>query len=132
YLAERNAEHPNYALLRRYFKRTNSSLRALLILGLDQYPTSIDLLSDLVYCHEHANILQELICRFTIACEKEDDLTRFSEIALDFHYATTPDGYDAFHALRELFSSNSQKLENIEFLIAEYKDSKMNDRVIRF
>lgn len=132
YCSEYDAEHPNYALVRKYFKKANSSLKALLLFGLDQRPTSIDLLSDLAYFHEYENLLRELIARYTLACEKEDDLSRFSEIAQDFYYATTPDGYDAFHALRELFSSNSQKRENIEFLIAEHKDSKMNDQAISF
>jgi len=132
YFSERNAEHPNYALVRKYFKKANSSLKALLLFGLDQRPTSIDLLSDLAYFHEYENVLRELIARYTFACEKEDDLSKFNEIAQDFHYATIPDGYDALCALRELFSSNTQKRENIEFIIAEYKDSKINDRVIRF
>jgi hypothetical protein len=127
YFSERNAEHPNYALVRKYFKKANSNLKALLLFGLDQRPTSIDLLSDLAYFHEYGNVLKELIARYTFACEKEDALSKFSELAQDFYYSTIPDGYDALHALRELFSSNTQKRESIELLIAEHKD-----RVVRF
>jgi hypothetical protein len=132
YLSECNAEHPNYALVRKYFKKANLNLKALLLFGLNQRPTSIDLLSDLAYFHEYENVLRELIARYTVACKKEDDLSKFSEVAQDFYYATNPDGYDALHALRELFSSNTQKRESIELLIAEHKDSEMEDRVVRF
>ena len=72
--------HPNYALVRRYFKKANSNLKALLLVGLDRRPTNIDLLSDLAYFHEYENILRELIARYTSACEKEDDMSKFSEI----------------------------------------------------
>jgi hypothetical protein len=132
YFSERNAEHPNYALVRKYFKKANSNLKALLLFGLDRCQTHIDLLSDLVYFHEYENVLRELIARYSVACEKEDDLSKFNEIAQDFYYSTTPDGYDALHALRELFSSNTQKREIIELLIAEHKDGEMKDRVVRF
>jgi len=132
YFSERNAEHPNYALVRKYFKKANSSLKALLLFGLDQRPTSIDLLSDLAYFHEYENILKELITRYTVACEKEGDLSKFREIAQDFCYATIPDGFDALIALRELLPLNTQKRENIKFLITEHKNGKMNDRVIKF
>ena len=132
YFSERNAEHPNYALVRKYFKKANSNLKALLLVGLDQRPTSIDLLSDLAYFHEYENVLRELIARYTFACEKEDDMSKFSEIAQDFYYAAIPDGYDALHALRELFSSNMQKRQVIELLIAKHKDGEKNDQVIRF
>lgn len=124
YFSERNAEHTNYALVRKYFKKANSSLKALLLFGLDQRPTNIDLLSDLTYFHEYENILRELIARYTLACEKEDDLPRFSEIALEFYDAVNADGYDAFHALRELFSLNLPKREIIESLIAEHRGGR--------
>ena len=132
YFSERNAEHPNYALVRRYFKKANSNLKALLLVSLDRCPTNIDLLSDLAYFHEYENILRELIARYTFASEKEDDTSNFSEIAQDFYYATISDGYDALHALTELFSSNMKKRQIIEFLIAEHKDAKLDDQVIRF
>jgi hypothetical protein len=125
YFSERNAKHPNYALVRKYFRKANSNLKALILFGLDQRPTSIDLLSDLAYFHEYENVLRELIARYTFACEKEDDLSKLNEIARDFYHATIPDGYDAVHALRELFSSNTQKRESIEFLIAELKDARI-------
>jgi hypothetical protein len=102
------------------------------LFGLDRCQTHIDLLSDLVYFHEYENVLRELIARYSVACEKEDDLSKFNEIAQDFYYSTTPDGYDALHALRELFSSNTQKREIIELLITEHKDGEMKDRVVRF
>ncbi len=129
YFSERNAEHPNCALVRRYFKKANSNLKALLLMGLDRRPTNIDLLSDLAYFHEYENVLRELTDRYAFACEKENDMSKFSEIAQDFYYATIPDRYDAFRALRELCSSNMQKRQIIEFLIAEHKDGKLDDQV---
>ena len=132
YFSERNAEHPNVALVRSYFKKANSNLKALLLAGLDQHPTNIDLLSDLVYFHEFETILRELIARFTVACEREGELSKFGEIAQDFYYATIPDGYDALQALRECYSSNRQKREVVDFLIAEHRDGQMQDYDIRF
>lgn len=49
FLAERNAEHPNFPLFRKYFKTANQNLKALLLYCLDRYPTRTDLLADLAF-----------------------------------------------------------------------------------
>jgi hypothetical protein len=71
YFSERNTEHSNYALVRKYFKKANSNLKALLLFGLDQCQTNIDLLSDLVYFHEYENVLRELIARYPLPAKKK-------------------------------------------------------------
>jgi len=49
---EKAAEDTNYPLIRRYFRKANQNLKALLLYGLDKYPGRIDLLSDLAFFHE--------------------------------------------------------------------------------
>ena len=41
YSAEKAAENPNYALIRKYFKEANKNLKSLLLYGLDNYPGRI-------------------------------------------------------------------------------------------
>jgi len=65
FLTERYAKRPNLPLIRKYFKKANQKLKALLIYGLDNYPGRIDLLSDLTYFHEFENILTTLITYYT-------------------------------------------------------------------
>ena len=119
FLEERESEHPNYALIRKYFKKANPRLRALLLYGLDQDPTDIDLLRDLSFFHEFQNILEDLIKRFVCACQEERNLLNFSEIIQEFYSATFPDGYDAMSKLRSLFPLDTEKGGNIEFVFAE-------------
>jgi hypothetical protein len=119
YLAERNAKRPNLPLIRKYFKKANPKLKALLIYGLNKYPDRIDLLSDLTYFHEFENILTTLITCYTRACVDQENLDTFTVLAQDFYYATNPDGYEAYHALRELFEQHTEKRKIIDFLISE-------------
>jgi hypothetical protein len=84
FLAERNAEHPNFPLIRKYFKAANQNLKALILYCLERYPTRTDLLSDLAYFHEFENILTLLIEYYILACEKETDMEKFTELAQDF------------------------------------------------
>ena len=85
FLAEREAERPNLPLIRKYFKQANQKLKALILYGLDNYPASIDLLSDLVYFHKFENILSTLITYYTRACMNEENLETFTELAQDFY-----------------------------------------------
>jgi hypothetical protein len=124
--AERNAQNPNYPLIRKYFKKANKNLKTLILYGLDQQPTHVQFLCDLAYYHEFENLLKELISRFNIACSKENNLLNFSEIAQEFYYATSPDGYDALCFLKELFPPHTEKGKNIRFIIAEL--IKENDK----
>ncbi|MCF8084367.1 MAG: hypothetical protein K9M96_14850 [Deltaproteobacteria bacterium] len=116
---EKVSENPNYPLIRKYFKRANRPLKALLLYGLENYPGRIDILSDMAYFHEFENVLHILIAHYTRACVEQQDLNTFSKLARDFYYATSPDGYEAYYALKELFEPESDKAKIIDFLIAE-------------
>lgn len=124
FLHEKDAEHPNYPLFRRYFKEANQNLKALLLYGLDHYPRRIDLLSDLTFFHEFENILSILITYYTRACVEQGNTETFSELAKDFYYSTNPDGYEALHALRELFEPETDKRKIIDFLITEEEEAE--------
>jgi hypothetical protein len=124
FLTERYAKRPNHPLIRKYFKKANQKLKALLIYGLDHYPGRVDLLSDLTYFHNFENILTTLITYYTRACLNQVNLETFTELAQDFFYATNPDGYEALYALRELFEPHTEKRKIIDFLISEEEESK--------
>lgn len=119
FLTERDAKCPNLPLIRKYFKKANQKLKALLIFGLEYYPDRIDLLSDLAYFHEFENILTTIITYYTRACVHQENLETFTELAQDFYHATNPDGYEAYHALRELFKPHTEKRKIIDFFISE-------------
>ncbi len=126
YSKEKDAESPNYPLIRKYYKEANKNLKSLLLYGLDNYPGRIDLLDDLAFFHEFENILSILITYYTQACVDQSNLDTFSELAKDFYYSTNFDGYDAYYALRELFEPDTDKRKIIDFLIAEEEDGKRN------
>jgi len=46
------------------------------------------------------------------ACLNQANLKTFAELAQDFYYATNPDGYEALHALQELFEPHTVKKED--------------------
>ena len=117
FLAERNSKHPNFPLLRIYFRKANQNLKALLLYCLDRYSTRTDLLADLVYFHDFENILTLLIEYFILACEKETDMEKFAEITQDFYYSTSPDGYEALLALQDIFEPGTNKRKVVDYLI---------------
>lgn len=124
FITERYAKRPNLPLIRKYFKKANQKLKALIIYGLDHYPGRIDLLSDLTYFHEFENILTILIYYYTRACVNQDNLEAFTELAQEFYYATNPDGYEALYALRDLFEPHTEKRKIIDFLISEEEETE--------
>jgi hypothetical protein len=132
FFAEKDSERQNLPLIRRYFKEANQKLKALILYGLDHYPARIDLLSDLAYFHEFANILSLVITHYTRACLNEMNLQIFAELAEDFYYATSPDGYEALTALRELFEPNTEKRKIIDFLISEEAEAEKSAEAIEF
>ena len=123
FFKEKDADEPNFPLIRKYFKQANQNLKFLILYGLEHYPARIDLLSDLAYFHEFENILSTLIDYFTRACINEMNLECFSDLAQDFYYATISDGYEALYALRDLFEPNTDKRKAIDFLIQEKDQS---------
>lgn len=84
-------------------------------------PTNLDLLTGLIFYHEFERNLPELITHLTRACQFEDDLPRFSEIAWEFYYGTQADGYHALAALQEIFAEDSDKRTIIDYLISVVK-----------
>lgn len=129
YLKEKESENPNYPLLRRYFKEANQNLKSLITYGIENYPSRIDLLSDLAFFHEFEKILNLLITYYTKACVYQVDLDTFTELAKDFYYLTKPDGYNAYHALRETFEPETDKRKIIEFLIFEDGEPLCHDDI---
>jgi hypothetical protein len=119
FLSERNSVHPNFPLFRKYFKKANQNLKALLLYCLDRYPTRTDLLADLAYFHEFQNILTLLIEYYILACEKETDMEKFTEIAQDFYYSSSPDGYESLIALQDIFEPGTDKRKIVDYLITE-------------
>jgi hypothetical protein len=126
FLEERRNSNPNYPLFRKYFKEANKHLLSLLLHGLHHYPVSGELLSDLSYFHEFQNILNILIGHYTVACEKQQNLAVFSELAMDFYYATVPDGYDALYALKEVYPVGTDKRKVID-LLNEIEDAGVDE-----
>jgi hypothetical protein len=132
FLTERYAKRPNIRLIRKYFKKANQKLKTLLLYGLDHYPGRIDLLSDLAYFHEFENILTTLITYYTRACLNQANMETFTELARDFYYATNPDGYEAFHALRDLLELHTEKRKIIDLLISEPEEARTSTDQIEF
>lgn len=117
FLKEKLSNRPNYALLRRYFRQGNGNLKTLIYHGLEIDPTDDGFLNDLSLIHEFHPMLGELIERYTEACRIQEDLDSFSELAQDFFYNTTLDGYEAYHALREIYGSETPKGKVIDSLV---------------
>jgi hypothetical protein len=117
FLREKWGDKPNYALLRRYFRQGNDNLKTLIYHGLEIDPTDDGFLNDLSLIHEFHPMLGELIERYIEACKIQEDLDSFSELAQDFFYNTTLDGYEAYHALKEIYSSDTPKGKVIDSLV---------------
>jgi hypothetical protein len=80
-------------------------------------PTDDGFLNDLSLIHEFHPMLGELIERYIEACRVEEDLDCFSELAQDFFYNTSLDGYEAYHALKEIYGSDTPKGKVIDSLV---------------
>ncbi len=124
FLAEKDAVEPNYALFRKYFRQGNLNLKSLIYRGLEKDPTDIGFLSDLAFFHEFHPMLGELIGFYCRACELEDDPETFRELAEDFHVNTFPDGYDAYHALKETYGPATIKGMIIDQLIQADRETE--------
>jgi len=122
FLAEKYSDEPNFALIQRYFRQGNQHLKSLIYCGLKTNPTDIGFLNDLSFFHEFHPMLGELIRRYTDACRLQQNLETFSELARDFYYSTAPDGYEAYHALKEIYGSDTQKGMIIDHFIQAEKE----------
>lgn len=119
YVLETHSETCNVPLLKKYFKRGNLHIKALLLYGLEQSPTNRDLLLDLAALHEHRSILSDVIHVYLNACQLEEDLERFELLARDFELMTHPDGYNALYELKQIFSPNTDKGKVVEQIAEE-------------
>ncbi len=130
FLEERNSSTPNFPLLRKYFKEANTNLLAMIIHGLQLAPLSDELLSDLAYFHGFQNQLNLLIKHYSQACEKQENLDAFTELAKGFYDAVIPDGFNAYYALRDLFNSGTDRRKVVDFLVEvseQAEDDAMKD-----
>jgi len=128
FLAEKNTAEPNYPLFRKYFRQGNQNLKSLIYKGLEKDPTDAGFLCDLAFFHEFHPMLGELIAFYSKACEIADDSERFLELAEDFHFNTYPDGYDAYHALKETYGPHTTKGMIIDHLIQA--EQEMNEDIM--
>ena len=116
FLTERRGPDYNYPLFQKYFKSSNKHLLSLILHGLLLYPVREELLLDLAYYHQFQGILNVLTERYIIACEQQEDLEAFSELVMDFYYATIPDGYNPLYTLKERYPIGTNKREIVDFL----------------
>jgi len=126
---EKASEECNDPLIRKYFRKANQNLKALLIYGIDKYPGRIDLLSDLAFFHEFENSLKLLIKYFTSACIQQGNLETFTGLAKEFYYSTCPDGYDAYYGLQEVFEPGTEKRNIIDSIIIEKEKAERESSV---
>lgn len=131
YLEEMRCPDPNYPLFRKYFRQANKHLLSLILHGLNRDPVLVELLNDLTYFHEYQNILTTVIEHYTVACDLQENLETFSEIAMDFYYATAADGYDALYALKERYPIDSEKRGILDFL-NEIEDAGVEEDDVEF
>ena len=130
FLEERNSLTPNFPLLRKYFKEANTNLLAMITHGLELDPLSDELLSDLAYFHGFQNQLNLLIKYYSQACEKQENLDAFTELAKDFYYAVIQDGFNAYYSLRDLFNGGTDRRKIVDFLVEvseQEEDDAMKD-----
>ncbi|GAB6193993.1 hypothetical protein [Desulfocastanea catecholica] len=131
FLEERRCPDPNCPLFRKYFRQANKHLLSLISHGLQRDPVLVELLNDLTYFHEYQNILSTVINHYTIACDVQENLETFSELAMDFYYATLADGYDALYALKERYPIGSGKRTIVDFL-KEIEDAGVEEDDVEF
>lgn len=131
FLEEKRRPKPNYPLFRKYFKSSNKNLLSLILHGLQQYPVSDELLSDLAYYHEFEGILRILVDHFMFACEKQENLESFSDMVQEFYYATEPDDFDAFYELKQRFPVGTRKRAVIDFL-EDVENASVDDEDVKF
>jgi hypothetical protein len=74
-------------------------------------------------------MLSTVIKYYTQACVERENLQTFGELAREFYWATNPDGYEALHALRELFAARTEKRTIIDFLIEEIQAEESQEPI---
>jgi hypothetical protein len=104
----------------------NTQLLVLLRYGLEHNPTNSDLLNGLGFYHIFSPILKELIMYYNKACEAEQDMTLYRQLAQDFHINCSSSGYEAFYALDQKLSENDPKKAVLKDLISEWNEESIS------
>jgi hypothetical protein len=121
---ETRREDSSFPLWRRYFRTGNAQLKRLVLFGLDRYPATRDLLENLYVLHSFLPNPKELLLRYMLACDLEDDPERFRELAQDLDVGAASFGYDALHALRARYAVDGLKKKVIDGLLLDRETSK--------
>jgi hypothetical protein len=74
-------------------------------------------------------MLSTVIKYYTRACVEQANLQTFGELAREFYWATISDGYEALHALRDLFPPHTEKRAIIDFLIEEMEAGESEESI---
>jgi hypothetical protein len=127
---ETHRDDTSVALWRRYFRAGNTQLRKLILFGLDAHPRDQILLIQLAFLHEFVPIHQEILARYTHACDEEIVPENFAVLAEDFDEIADSFEYDALEALRERYASNPAKSEKVAKLLKER--AKLENEVVSF
>ncbi|MFC1864188.1 hypothetical protein ACFL1Z_09590, partial [Thermodesulfobacteriota bacterium] len=124
FLKEKYCDEPNYALVRKYFRKGNDRLKDLICYGLEKDPVDIGFLSDLAFFHEFHPLLATLIKYYMEACKLQNNMEAFGELAYDFYCNTSIYGFDAYHALKDVFGPETEKGMIVEHLMQAEKEYK--------
>lgn len=108
-----------FPLWRRYFRAGNAQLKKLILFGLDRDATDRDLLDSLSFLHSFLPMPKELLTRYKLACDQENDPQRFRKLAQDFNASTSSFGYDALQALQAHYADCAVKKSAIDGLLVE-------------
>ena len=114
---ETQKDDASVALWRGYFRSGNAQLKRLVLFGLDAHPCDQRLLIQLAFLHEFLPMHQEILTRYTRACDEEAEPKSFAMLAQDFDVAADAFGYDALEALRERYLNAPAKNEVITELL---------------
>ena len=78
------------------------------------------------FYHVFSPILKELIMYYSKACEAEQDMTLYRQLAQDFHINCSSSGYEAFYALDQKLSENDPKKAVLKDLISEWNEESVS------
>jgi hypothetical protein len=96
---EKNSSHPNYPLIRKYFRIGNNQLKRLILFGLNKNPSDAELISDLAFFNNFSVNLSEFIDYCTKAAVSVSNEKIFKRILTDFDWIAREYDYDTYHAL---------------------------------
>ena len=115
-----------FALWRRYFRAGNAQLKNLILFGLEHNPMDSQLLDNLSFLHSFLAMPKELLMRYMLACELENDPRKFRELARDFDANASSFGYDALQFLQAHHGGNAVKKHIIDTLLSEREKAEQS------